>query len=507
MNAHRPWTVPLDHRFSGILLHPTSLPGRGLLGELGPETGEFVRWLAETRQQIWQMLPITAAGRGGSPYDSRSAFAGEPALVSLEPSIAGGSRLSAPAPRGEEHLLDTVRSRKLRTLRSVWESFRRKPDPAVVRAREMLREDPDHRSWLEDWALYSAVKERYGGTPWWRWDRELRRAEPDTLRDARRELSAEIEFHVFVQALFQVQWSSLRDRARAVGVRLLGDLPIYVGPDSADVWLRRELFEVGPDGEMEARGGVPPDAFAADGQDWGAPLFRWDRHRSDDFAWWRRRLRLALQRFDRVRIDHFRGLVAYWRIPGDAETARDGEWVTAPGEELFRSLHRKLGPLRLVAENLGVITDEVEALRHRIGAPGMRVLQFAFDELDSPHLPHRHRRNEVVFTGTHDNPPTAAWYRSLDVERRRRLRAYLGKLGKRPHRLLVRAALTSVANLSVLPLQDVLGLGAEARMNVPGRAVGNWEWRLSELPPPRTISRWLRDLTEVTGRAEGDPEL
>lgn len=493
------WTVPLGPRASGVLLHPTSLPGPGPLGDLGPAAGDFVDWLAETGQKFWQMLPITAAGRGGSPYDSRSAFAAEPALISLhaldpEPAVSG----ARPAPG--VHPLDRVRTAKLSALRRSWRAFRKRPDPGVERTWSLLRSDPEHRAWLEDWSLYAALKENQGGAAWWEWDRELRRAEPEALDSARRRLSSEIHFHAFVQTLFYRQWVSLRERAEAAGLRLLGDLPIYVGPDSCDVWLHRELFEVGPDGEMEARGGVPPDVFSETGQDWGAPVFRWERHRADGFAWWRRRLRLALERFHRVRIDHFRGLVAYWRIPGHAETALEGEWIPAPGIELFRSLHRVLGPLRLVAENLGVITEDVEELRRRVGAPGMRVLQFAFDEPGSPHLPHRHRQNDVVFTGTHDNPPTAAWYEALDDDARRQFRTYLGDPGNRPHRVLVRAALTSVAKLSILPLQDLLGLGAEARMNVPGRATGNWRWRMTRAHPSPEVSRWLRELTRLTGR-------
>ena len=442
------------------------------------------------------MLPVTAAGYAGSPYDARSACAGEPALVALEPLVRDGLLPDRENPgKGRRSAnLDTARARKLASLRRAWETFRKAGHPEIAETLEGARPP-----WLDAWALFSALEERFDGAPWWTWDGPLRRAEEDALRRARRELAAEIDFHAFVQSVFAWQWGELRADAAERGVLLYGDVPIYVSRNSADVWFHRELFDVAEDGTMRATSGVPPDYFSETGQSWGTPVFRWDRHREEGFSWWTERMGVALRRFDRVRIDHFRGLVAYWRIPAEASGARGGEWIEGPGIDLFREMHDRLGPLALVAENLGVITEDVEGLRREIGAPGMRVLQFGFDSPDSGHLPHHHERDEVIFTGTHDNAPTRTWYRSLSPDAKSRFQAYAGTGGP-AHRRLARLALTSVADLALLPLQDVLGLGARSRTNTPGTTNGNWTWRLDGSEPLDEAGEWLAGLVEVTGR-------
>jgi 4-alpha-glucanotransferase len=497
---------PLAGRSAGVLLHLTSLPGSGPLGRLDEEpTDRFLDWLRQTRQAVWQMLPVTVAGPAGSPYDGRSATALEPGLTGVEDlarvgllAVAGG-RPDEPAPRSRPPI-EIARARAEPALRAAWAAFRERGHRGIEAAWDGMQRGEDAAS-VADWALFDALRARFEGRPWWQWDLEIRRARPRAVAEARRSLAPEIDFRRFIQAVLHWQWTSLRQRARARGIELHGDLPIYVSRDSADVWLHRHLFEVGNDGELEAQGGVPPDYFSATGQAWGLPPFRWESHREEGYAWWANRLRVALTRFDRVRIDHFRGLVAYWRIPAGAPDARTGAWVDGPGRELFEAIHRRLGPLSLVAENLGMITPDVEALRESLGMPGVRVLQFAFDEEDSPHLPHHHRPDDVVFTGTHDNPPTATWYRRLGPEPRRRFRRLTGRAGP-AHRRLARLALGSVASLAILPAQDVLGLGARARMNTPATTAGNWRWRLDGWEGLQRVAEWLAPETEGSGRGE-----
>jgi 4-alpha-glucanotransferase len=361
-------------------------------------------------------------------------------------------------------------------------------------------EAPAQQPWIEEWALYAALKARFGARPWSQWPREIVARDPGALEGARRDLAGEIEFEKYLQFLFFHQWDRVKQDANRRGILIMGDLPIYVALDGADVWASRHLFTVGADGTPERVAGVPPDYFSSTGQRWGNPLYRWDRMEETSYEWWVERLRTNLRTADLVRIDHFRGFAAFWSILASEPTAIAGEWAPGPGIKLFDALRAALGELPIVAEDLGVITPDVDELRAAIGCPGMRVLQFAFSETDSPHLPHRYPPNSVVYTGTHDNDTSRGWFEKAGGEERQRALDYLGGHGREIEWDLIRAAFTSVANTTIVPVQDVLGLGSEARMNTPGRVEGNWRWRLGpdDLDPARATR--VRRLAELTGR-------
>jgi 4-alpha-glucanotransferase len=456
-------------RASGILLHPTSLPGPGGIGDLGEEAYRFADWLAEAGQKIWQVLPLGPVGYGESPYAAFSAFAGSPMLLAGE-SGAGG--------RGPRVEFESVVPRKMAALRAAG-----RPG------------GPPHEEfpWLEEFARFMALKEANGGKPWWEWDEGVK-ADPE-----------EIEFHRRVQAEFFRQWCALKKYCNDRGIRMMGDLPIYVAKDSADVWARPELFR------FDVVAGVPPDYFSATGQLWGNPIYRWDRMKEDGYAWWVERMRAALTMFDLVRVDHFRGFEAYWEVPAEEPTAMNGRWIKGPGPELFRVLEKALGRLPIVAENLGVITPEVEAIREEFGLPGMAVLQFAFgkDPQAPTFQPHNYPRNLAAYTGTHDNDTVSGWWRSEGGDSTRtaedvgaekaRARAYLGTDGREMNWVMIREAMKSVADTVICPMQDVLGLGSEARMNTPSTASGNWRWRMTERARAEDAKR-LREMAELYGR-------
>jgi 4-alpha-glucanotransferase len=509
-------------RRAGVLLHATSLPGGHGVGDLGPGARRFLRWLSDAGQRLWQVLPLAPTGYGDSPYAALSAFAGNPLLVSLEDLVEEGWLEPgdlADAPRFEAGRVDYARvaawkgsrlalaARRFATLR------RRSPYHIKVFAGFRART----REWLGDFALYLALKERHGGRPWFEWDGPLARREEAAVAAAREALSDAIGVHVFAQYCFDLQWSRLRREARELGIELMGDLPIYLAHDSAEVWARRELFQLREDGRPRAVAGVPPDYFSADGQLWGNPLHDWPRQAQDGYAFWVDRLRCELSRFDLVRLDHFRGFEAYWEVPAGAPTAAHGRWVKGPGAALFERLEAALGrPLPLVAENLGVITPEVEALRRRFGFPGMAILQFAFgnEPQAESFKPHNWVRNLVAYTGTHDNDTVAGWWaseagpgstRSADEVRRERAHAlaYLGSDGRDLPWTLVRTLYASVAARAVTPLQDLLGLGREARMNLPATASGNWRWRAREEDLAPALAERARALAGLYGRSPG----
>jgi 4-alpha-glucanotransferase len=501
-------------RVSGILLHPTSLPGGSGIGSLGAEAHRFAAWLAEAGQSLWQVLPLGPTGYGDSPYQCFSAFGGNPLLVDLDLLAAEGLLTDADArgPKGDDARVDygAVIDHKLPALARAADAFREKAPPAERLAFAAFC--AANAPWLDDLAHFLALKAAHGGKPWVEWDRTLAGREPEALLRSRRELSRAIEDRQVAQYLFSSQWAALRARCAALGVRVMGDVPIFVAHDSADVWARPELFKLGADGRPLVQAGVPPDYFSATGQLWGNPIYRWDAMARDGFAWWAARFRSAFALFDLVRLDHFRGFEAHWEVPGRDETAENGAWVKGPGPALFDALHRALGPLPIVAENLGVITPEVEALRERYRFPGMAVLQFAFggDALTNTFLPHHYTRDLVVYTGTHDNDTTVGWWTAgvgdttrsaADAARERDFaRAYLASDGREIHWDFVRAALASVADTAVVPLQDVLGLGGEARMNVPSREHGNWCWRFRAGDLTDARRDRLRGLTETYGR-------
>ncbi len=510
--SSHPDAAPARSRRAGILLHPTSLPGPFGIGDLGPAAEAFLDWAASAGQGTWQVLPLSPTGYGNSPYSALSSFAGNPLLISPEALERDGLLDAAelerlPRSAGSRVDFPAVHAAKAAILRAAWERFRSTPPAGLGDALELFSSVAATAAWLDEWCLFAALRDRFAGRPWPAWDRELAHREPAALATARRELEAEIAFRRFVQFLFFRQWQAIRERARVLGIEVMGDLPIYVPLDSADVWSRQDLFELDDGGRSLAVSGVPPDAFSSTGQLWGTPIYRWDRLRDEEFGWWVDRLRASLRFADRVRLDHFRGFESYWRVPAEAETAIDGRWEPGPGLGLFEAFERGLGRPNLVAEDLGVITPEVESLLEATGLPRMKVLQFAFSEADSKHLPHHHLPKAVAYTGTHDNDTVRGWFSGLGPEERQRARDYLGleeRTGSGGESgiewAMIRAAYTSVAETAVVPLQDVLGLGSEARMNRPGRPEGNWSWRAREEEVRAGLSARLRRLAEISGR-------
>ena len=491
----------LGRRRAGILLHPTSLPGDYGVGDLGTEAERFLEWAGSAGQTVWQVLPLHPAPHA-SPYGASSAFAGNPLLISPqrlrdEGLLSDEALNSVPKERGGKTDYSAAARVKERLLRRSWEEsgFR----PRLLEELDAFRRAPGQAPWLSDWTLFAAIARRRTAD-WTSWPRELVHRSAVALEAARREFAVEISYQEYLQFLFFRQWERTREIAHRHGIAILGDLPIYVSHDSADAWSRQELFRFDEDGRPEAVAGVPPDAFSETGQLWGYPLYRWDEMERDGFSWWIERLRQALRFADAVRMDHFRGFAAGWTVPAGAETAIGGEWVPGPGHRLFDAVRAALGDVALVAEDLGVITDDVRELLANVGIPGMKVLQFGFSEDDSEHLPHRHSKNSVVYTGTHDNDTARGWFAALSREEKTRVLDYLGGNGSEIEWDLIRAAYESVANTAVVPLQDVFSLGSEARINTPGVAGGNWTWRaaVKDFTPERAAR--LRRLAMLTGR-------
>jgi 4-alpha-glucanotransferase len=492
-------------RAAGLLLHPTSLPGRFGIGDLGPECDAFLDWAASAGQSVWQVLPLGPTGFGNSPYGTLSAFAGSPMLLSPELLVADGllpgSALGG-APGFPEHHVDFERviPWKEGLLREAWRRFRTDAPDALRAELQGFAEASAHGYWLRDWSLFMALKGRYGGAAFREWPEELRLRRPAALARAERELAEETSWHAFLQFLFFRQWERVKDAAHARGLRILGDVPIYVSGDSADVWSHPEIFELDAEGDPLRVAGVPPDYFSETGQLWGNPLYRWDVLERDGYRWWVERMRANLRLTELLRLDHFRGFSGYWAVPAGAETAIAGSWQEGPGRKLFDALAAELGPLDLVAEDLGEITPDVKALVAALDLPGMKILQFAFGGDDEDYQPHNHVPNGVVYTGTHDNDTTRGWWEKADEATRHRVRAYLGGDGTDPIGIFVRAAYASVARLAVLPVQDVFGLGSEARMNTPGKGADNWAWRARKWDFNGERAAWLRELATLTGR-------
>jgi 4-alpha-glucanotransferase len=488
--------MALGQRSAGVLLHLTSLPQVRGRGVLGASAHRFIDLIAEGGFGVWQLLPINPPAEDGSPYYSRSVHAGSTGLIDLGELEARGWIRSDT----REHAGETAQALRRRKLLEALIGFENEATGADRDEYEAFM--ISHRSWLIDDALFLALKAEHQGLPWWQWNTPLRDREGQALAGARERHHAAIEQFVFEQFLFDRQWRALQEHARERKVRLFGDLPIYVAHDSVEVWAHRENFQLKPDGSLAAVAGVPPDYFSADGQLWGNPLYDWPRMRADGFAWWIARLRTQLERFDLLRIDHFRGLESYWQVPADARTARGGKWVPAEGAALLERFAQVFGGLPIVAEDLGVITPEVEALRDRFGLAGMRIVQFAFDaSAANPYLPHNHTINSIVYTGTHDNDTTLGWYSRLDSATRGRIAEYLGVNDPRVPESFIRVALASVARLAVIPLQDLLGLGSEARMNTPGTIAGNWSWRFEWGQIPADFAARWRHLNSLYGRA------
>ena len=505
-------------RESGVLLHVTSLPSEQGIGNFGPAAYRFVDFLCRTRQQLWQVLPLGPTGYGNSPYQSFSAFAGNPLLVSLESLAAEGLLDPADLPGNTAFPADAVAFDEvaLHQARLLGQAFERFKTPAFTNQQEQLKLfSEEHSAWLSDYALFQAIKWAHGSVAWTSWEPPARDRDPTALQDYREQLHRQIELEKFAQFKFYSQWRSLKRYANERGISIIGDLPIFVAHDSADVWVNKDQFLLNPDGKPQVVAGVPPDYFSATGQLWGNPIYRWDKMAAEGYAWWIKRIRGALELFDRIRIDHFRGFESYWEVAGDATVASGGRWAPGPGAALFEAARQALGPLPIIAEDLGVITPRVDALREQLGFPGMRVLQFAFgdDPKARDYQPHNYPRQCLVYTGTHDNDTTAGWFASeagegttreqtsIHRERHNALQ-YLGTDGHEVHWGMIRLALGSVANTAIFPMQDLLGLGSQARMNLPGTSSGNWAWRFRWETLTPSIEQRLTEMTQTYERAK-----
>ena len=495
------------HRSSGILLHPTSLPGPYGIGDLGPVAYRFVEFLADSKTKLWQVLPLGPTGYGDSPYQCFSAFAGNPYMISpdflLRDDFLHPNDLIEKTNFSKQKVnFGEIIPWKLNLLERAYLRFR---SNGVLHRVEFEHFCNEEGSWLEDFALFMAIKESHGGGAWDGWPESLRKREPSALNQARVDLAEAIARYKFYQYLFFKQWGSLRAYAHEQGIKIIGDIPIFVAYDSADAWSNPELFFLDEKGGPTVVAGVPPDGFSADGQLWGNPLYNWEKHRENGFAWWLSRFRATLNQVDIIRLDHFRGFAGYYEIPAGEPTARNGRWMPALGFELFTTLRKELGDLPIIAEDLGLITEDVVALRDGFGFPGMRILQFSFSGPDNAFLPHQYSQNCVVYTGVHDNDTTRAWYETTAKVEREFACRYLDFQSKRkpakefPARL-IRAAWESVAVFAIAPMQDFLALGGEARMNYPSRLGGNWDWRMEETALTEELKERIKELNYLYAR-------
>lgn len=492
-------------RSSGILLHPTSLPSPHGIGDLGSAAYDFVDFLAKTDQQFWQVLPLGPTGYGNSPYMCYSAIAGNPLLISLELLYQDGLLTPqdlASLPQFPEDPVDydQVVAYKLPLLQRAASHFLTQSKPTEqAHFQQFCRQAAD---WLDAYALFMSIKDSQGGEAWYNWPADLATRDPAAIAQAQQQLASQIYTYKFQQFIFSRQWSNLKQTANQKGIQIIGDIPIYVAHDSADVWATPQFFRLDDTGATELMAGVPPDYFSQTGQLWGNPIYDWDVLAADGFRWWVQRFRHLLAGMDLIRVDHFRGFQAYWQVPQGEITAENGEWADGPGADLFKVLAQELGHLPILAEDLGDITPEVLDLRDQFEFPGMKILQFAFGGgADNPFLPFNYVRNCVVYTGTHDNDTTLGWFSQLNPEERRRIEDYLGCLSADGiHWDLIRLALSSIANQVIVPLQDLLGLGNSARMNFPGKPDGNWGWRYSPTALSSEMGDRLRHLTHLYGR-------
>ena len=494
-------------RSSGILLHPTSFPSRFGIGDLGMEAYRFIDFLVESDQQYWQILPLGPTGYGNSPYSCYSAMAGNPLLIN--PELLRNDQLLADEDFANlpEFPLDYVDferaiALKVSLLKKACENFKAKASPVQQREFSAFCESKD--SWLEDYAFFMALKDNFGGVSWNNWEPEIARREPESVEKWRQQLNAEIYYYKYVQFEFFRQWTELKRYANERKIQIIGDIPIYVAHDSADVWSHREIFCLDEaTGEPALMAGVPPDYFSATGQLWGNPVYNWEKLQANNFEWWVQRFEAIFSYVDVTRIDHFRGFDAYWAVKRGQETAMYGEWIKAPGTALLDVINEKFGNLPIIAEDLGVITPEVEALRDRYDFPGMKILQFAFGAgPGDPFLPFNYDRNCVVYTGTHDNDTTVGWFNQLQNYERDEVLRYLGCIEPQGiHWSLIRMGWMSIDNMAIVPYQDLLGLDTDARMNFPGKPEGNWGWRYRPEALNREVGDRLKTMTYISGRA------
>jgi 4-alpha-glucanotransferase len=504
----------MAQRSSGILLHPTSLPSAGGIGDLGPAAYGFVDWLASARQTLWQVLPLGPLGYGNSPYSCTSAFAGNVLMISLERLAERGYLDVASIPRHADlaHAVDfeAIRGIKLPLLQRAAEVFLHAAPSAAYQRYQAFCEA--NQWWLDDYALFAVLREHFGEASWNTWPKGLVHRRPEVLEQWRALYNDAIQVECFLQFAFFEQWQSLRSYCAERGVRIIGDVAIFVSYDSADVWTHPDIFRLNRDLLPEVVAGVPPDAFSATGQRWGNPLYNWEALKARGYDWWIQRIKWAVASCDILRLDHFRGFEAYWEIPAEDLTAENGHWIPGPNMDLFRALKCELGTLPFIAEDLGFITKEVHDLRKKLNVPGMKVMQFGFgDKGAHVYLPHRFTVDSVVYTGTHDNDTTVGWWNhSATGPEKAHAVEYFGKVDDGIHWAFIRAAFASVAMLVVIPVQDVLGLNSDARMNIPSEPGGNWTWRLAPAALTPALANKLARLTEVTDReappkAPGDP--
>ena len=493
-------------RSSGILMHPTNLPGEFGVGDFGPEAFKWVDFLSETGCSIWQILPLGPTGYANSPYQCFSAMAGNPLLINLDLLIQNGlltpeNLHNSPDFPDERVDFDKLIPWKLNILQTAYERYQ----VSKIFEEEFTKFRELHKNWLDDFALYMALKDAHGLKPWVSWSVPLRDCHPDALEKAKQTYPDQIEQHAFNQFLFFQQWDALHDYAAQKGVRIVGDIPIYVAHDSVDVWVNPELFFLDEIGNPTVVAGVPPDYFTETGQLWGNPLYRWDVQAKTEYRWWEERIRMMLSQVDIVRLDHFRGFAGYWEVSADQETAQTGRWLPGPGEDLFNSMLDNFGELPFIAEDLGEITPDVFELRDQLGIPGMKVIQFGFEgSQNHPFLPHNYSENCVAYTATHDNETTKGWYLNKDDNKKSIIRDYLATSGENIVWDMIQKLWSSKAAVVIVPMQDMLDLGNEARMNIPGTTDGNWEWRMGQDALTEELKSKIIELNVENGRFFGN---
>ncbi len=497
---------PVRERFSGILVHPTSFPSPYGIGDLGPGAYDFIDFLEKSGQHLWQVLPLGPTGFGDSPYQGFSAFAGQPLIISPDKLIEQKLLTKedvADNPEWDPHKVDygPAIQYKTKLLKKAWANFAHTPDKTMIEEFEAYC--LEEAEWLDDYALFMACKDYHQGRAWLEWEEGLAAPSSELKNKWRGKLAESIRYYCFLQFLFEKQWMELREYAHEKEIEIIGDIPIFVSPDSCDVWGNQKLFQLDTTGHPLCVAGVPPDYFSATGQLWGNPLYDWDYHKKTGYKWWIARIRRQLKFTDHLRIDHFRGFEAYWSVPAGEETAINGTWIKGPGEDLFNAIEKELGKdLPIMAEDLGIITPEVELLRDTLGFPGMKVLQFGFENMkDDNYIPHFYKTtNCICYTGTHDNDTTMGWYRTQPEKVKDRIRRYGNTSGDYVSLDFIRICFSSIARYAIFPIQDLLVLGSEARMNTPGVAAANWSFRYTEedLTPDR--AEWLLMTTKLFGR-------
>ena len=486
-------------RKSGILLHPTSLYGKEGIGTLGDSLYEFINFLSKSKQKLWQIFPLGPTGYGDSPYQCFSAFAGNPYLIDLE-TLAKEGYLSFEdinidfGDDVEKINYGLIYERKLPILKKAYINFKEDDD--------FIKFEKDNSYWLEDFSQFSAFKEYFGGISWLEWPKEYKNRDSKALETLNSKLENEIKYFKFLQYIFFKQWKNVKAYANSKGIEIIGDIPIFVSMDSADAWSNNEIFQFDKDRNPVKVAGVPPDYFSATGQLWGNPLFDWDKLKETGYKWWIDRVKANLSLYDIIRIDHFRGFESYWSINYGEETAINGKWEKGPGMDLFNAIRNSLGDLNIIAEDLGTLTDDVVKLKNDTGFPGMRILQFAFSQdPENEYLPHNYDNNTVVYTGTHDNDTTNSWFSNLNDIEKQEVREYINVYDDNGIVYgLIRAALSSVADIAIIPMQDYLNLGGFARINTPGLAAGNWQWRLKNDGLSDELAKTISHLTEIYGR-------